>query len=84
MEVEALAQPDITYAPDPETYQARVTRRTENEILAQGVPRGFPLVLDSDLVWDGETLKDKYNWVYQLGEEHLTEVNQALAHFECK
>lgn len=79
----AIHQPDIQYAPDFTKYEARVKRRQENEVpKLQRLPDGFPRQLSSDLVWEGSTLQD-YDWTFTLTQEHLEELEQALAHFKC-
>ncbi|KAI1055266.1 hypothetical protein LB505_009528 [Fusarium chuoi] len=52
-------QPDISYHPDWDKYQARVARRTQTDDLTKSLPEGFPKELKGDLVWDGETLAQK-------------------------
>lgn len=78
-----IGQPDIDYAPNLEKYQARVKRRTESEQLATSLPQGFPSRLDSPLVWDGADITTKYNWVYELNEDEVAEIEAALRHFKC-
>ena len=79
----AVQQPDIQYAPDFTKYKARAKRRQENEVpKAQLLPEGFPQQLSSDLVWEGSTLQN-YDWNFTLTQEHLEELEQALAHFKC-
>jgi hypothetical protein len=75
-------QPDIAYTPNLETYQARVRRRQETEDLAKTLPDGFPQKLESDLVWEGDTVSEQYQWSYQLNDDELAEIHQALKHFE--
>jgi hypothetical protein len=77
-------QPDIAYHPDWNKYQARVARRTETEDLQKILPEGFPKELQGDLVWEGETLAQKYEWTYVLSANQLAEIDNALAHFKCK
>jgi hypothetical protein len=76
-----LGQPDIGYTPNPETYRARVERRLAKENLSRTLPDGFPQQLKSELVWDGATVSAEYEWSYQLTEQDLEEVHQALEHF---
>lgn len=77
-----VGQPDIGYAPDHDKYLARVKRRRENEKLESSLPPGFPQRLDSDLVWDGNTLAETYDWTYRLTEEDIDEIEAALRHFK--
>lgn len=77
------AQPDIQYAPDIEKWKARTQFRLQNETLKSELPPGFPKKLESDLVWEGETLKETYDWIYELNEEELDEIERALVYFKC-
>lgn len=76
-------QPDIQYAPDYAKYQARAARRVQTETLPTSVPDGFPDKLDGDMVWEGETVAQTYDWTYVLSEDQLAEIDQALKHFKC-
>ncbi|KAI1367769.1 TfdA family taurine catabolism dioxygenase TauD [Xylaria arbuscula] len=75
-------QPDISYHPDYDKWQARIARRLREDNLQKSVPDGFPEKLIGDLVWDGRTVADKYDWTFVFTPEHLTEIDQALAHFK--
>lgn len=78
-------QPDIGYTPDFAKYTARSKRRAETEQLSHELPAGFPQQLESELVWDPESLeKTKYDWNYVLTEEDIAELRTALAHFKCE
>ncbi|KAI9925081.1 hypothetical protein ASPWEDRAFT_119128 [Aspergillus wentii DTO 134E9] len=77
-----IGQPDIAYAPRLDNYQARTARRIQTETLPQTLPEGFPDKLDSDLVWDGNTLGESYDWNYHLTAADLAEVDAALKHFQ--
>ncbi|KAI1828170.1 TfdA family taurine catabolism dioxygenase TauD [Xylaria intraflava] len=81
LEVASPRQPDITYHPSFEKWQARAARRLAAGNLPKSVPEGFPERLTGDLVWEGQTVGDEYNWTYVLSPEHLAEVDAALAHF---
>jgi hypothetical protein len=78
-----VGNPDIAYTPDWEKYQARTKKRLATENLAQTLPAGFPSKLKSDFVWDGESIKGKYDWVYELNANDITEVEDALQYFKC-
>lgn len=75
-------QPDIQYAPDVDKWRARTETRLRNEKLESSLPPGYPQKLESDLVWEGETLKESYDWVYELKEDELDEIEKALSHFK--
>lgn len=77
-------QPDIAYAPDFEKYQARTARRLAEGNIQKTLPERFPKELTGDLVWEGETLADAYDWTYVLSDEQLEEIETALQHFKCK
>lgn len=81
----AVGKPDISYAPDLEKYQARTKRRLESEKLdLVTLPEGFPRKLESSFVWEGKGLEESYQWVYELSEEQVEEIEKALVHFKCK
>ena len=77
-------QPDISYAPDFAKYRARTKKRWANEKLEkQTLPAGFPPRLESDFVWDGDSVKGTYEWIYELNDKEVTEIELALEHFKC-
>jgi hypothetical protein len=47
------------------------------------VPEGFPDQLQGDMVWEGDTLAETYDWTYVLSEEQLAEIDEAVKHFQC-
>ncbi|KAF6818422.1 taurine catabolism dioxygenase family protein [Colletotrichum musicola] len=75
-------QPDIQYAPDRQKWQARVARRSQEPDLPKTLPEGLPAQFASDLVWEGETLANEYDWTYVLTAEQLDELDAGLAHFK--
>ena len=76
-------QPDISYAPDFTKYELRTKLRLQSEeIRSKVLPAGFPQRLESDLVWDGESLPAKYDWTYELTKEDVDELEGALKHFQ--
>ena len=77
-------QPDIEYVPNVEKWRARTQRRLKTEKLSRELPPGFPKKLISDLVWEGDQLKDAYDWTYELNDDELNEIEHALVHFQCK
>lgn len=74
-------QPDIQYAPDYQKFQARTARRVQEPGLPKSLPEGLPQKFTSDMVWEGATLANEYNWTYALTTEQLDELDAALAHF---
>lgn len=77
-------QPDITYPPDYDKWQARAQRRIAAGGLPTRVPEGFPDQLTGNMVWEGETLAETYDWTYVLSPDQLAEIDNAVAHFKCK
>ena len=77
-----IHQPDIAYAPDYDKYLARVQRRLATERLNNSLPEGFPLRLESDLVWDKHDIGNRYNWTHQLTPDELDEIDTALQYFK--
>ncbi|EUC36704.1 hypothetical protein COCCADRAFT_2348 [Bipolaris zeicola 26-R-13] len=77
-----VGQPDIDYAPDLDKYLARVARRKATEELSSQLPDGFPHELNSDLVWNGSDITERYNFVYELNGEELQEIDDALEYFK--
>ncbi|PNH38721.1 hypothetical protein VD0004_g8132 [Verticillium dahliae] len=75
-------QPDISYHPDYEKYQARATRRAKLD-LPKTLPDGFPAQLQGPLVWEGQGLADRYQWTYVLSPAQLQEVDEALRSFKA-
>ncbi|KAJ5993291.1 hypothetical protein N7451_009015 [Penicillium sp. IBT 35674x] len=76
-----LQQPDIDNEPTRQNWLDRTKRRLRNETLSTDMATGFPKRLDSDLVWDGQTLPVLYDWAYHLSSEDLEEIKQAVVYF---
>ncbi|KAJ5561571.1 hypothetical protein N7461_000332 [Penicillium sp. DV-2018c] len=76
-------QPDIQYHPDYEKYKERTRRRKETEILQSSLPAGFPQKLESPLVWEGKDIEKQDDWVYQLSNTQLDEIDAALKSFKA-
>jgi hypothetical protein len=79
----AWSQPDIAYHPSPEGWHARTARRlAENPSLVKTpLPEGFPAKVESPLVWEGKDFKNEAQWVYNLTESDLKEIDDAVKHF---
>ncbi|KXG49015.1 Taurine catabolism dioxygenase TauD/TfdA [Penicillium griseofulvum] len=75
-------QPDIQYHPDYEKYKERTRRRKETETLQSTVPSGFPQKLISPLVWEGKEVEKRDDWIYQLYDDQLDELDAALKSFK--
>ena len=78
-----IGQPDIGYSPNLDNYLARVNRRKATETLSKTLPSGFPERLESELVWTGNQITNEYNWIYELNEAELEDIENALVHFKC-
>ncbi|CEJ93567.1 hypothetical protein VHEMI09147 [[Torrubiella] hemipterigena] len=82
---EPLRQPNISYEPNLETYNARRKQRYEALQLCSTVPttlpHGFPQRLESTLAWDVTSVKKEYNWVYHLTDTDVQEIDVALKYF---
>ena len=82
----AEAQPDIAYHPDEAKWRARTARRlTEDPTLpTQPLPEGFPQRVDNPIVWEGKDFIDEDQWIVNLTENQLHEIDGALRHFQSK
>ncbi|KAJ5382592.1 Taurine catabolism dioxygenase TauD/TfdA [Penicillium concentricum] len=76
-------QPDIQYHPEYEKYKERTRRRKETETLQSTVPVGFPEKLVSPLVWEGKDVEKRDDWIYQLNDDQLDELDAALKSFKA-
>ncbi|KAJ7700250.1 hypothetical protein B0H14DRAFT_2417325 [Mycena olivaceomarginata] len=79
-----VGQPDIQYHPDEAKFRARTARRlAEDPTLPQRpLPEGFPAQTEGPIVWEGKDWTDESQWVYNLSDDQLAEIDRALAHFE--
>ena len=75
-------QPDIQYHPEYEKYKERTRRRKETETLQSILPENFPKKLVSPLVWEGKDVEKRDDWVYQLNDDQLDEIDAALKSFK--
>ncbi|KAG6829271.1 hypothetical protein H0H92_005091 [Tricholoma furcatifolium] len=75
--------PDIEYHPNREKWQARTARRLREEPTLRNtpLPDGFPKKLESPLVWEGKDWHDESQWVYELNDVELKEIDDAVRHF---
>ncbi|KAJ5578206.1 uncharacterized protein N7459_007170 [Penicillium hispanicum] len=76
-------QPDIEYHPNYAKYQDRSRRRKATETLQTSVPTGFPQQLVSPLVWEGKDVEKRSDWIYQLNNAQLDEIDAALKSFKA-
>lgn len=77
----ASTQPDITYHPSLSNYKARTKRRLETEKLIQVLPKGFPEILESNLVWEADDFQQD-EWVVALTESEILEIDSAIENFK--
>ncbi|KAG6809387.1 hypothetical protein H0H92_000456 [Tricholoma furcatifolium] len=75
--------PDIEYRPDYAKWQARTARRLREDPTLPNtpLPDGFPKRLDSPLVWEGKEWQDESQWVYELSDIELKEIDDAVRYF---
>jgi hypothetical protein len=84
VQLQNSSQPDFTYLPDRKNYEARTARRLAQEQLETDLPEGFPDQLEGPKLWKGSDFEGKENeWVYQLNEEELKEIDEAIRDFEA-
>jgi len=81
--ITSQTQPDIEYHPDEVKWKARTARRLAEDptLPSQPLPEGFPSKLESPLVWEGKDWTDAKQWEFELNEEHLREIDDAVKHF---
>ncbi|RCH93472.1 hypothetical protein CU097_011756 [Rhizopus azygosporus] len=78
------SQPDFTYLPDLKNYKARTARRLAEEQLETDLPEGFPEQLEGPKLWKGSDYEGKeHEWIYQLNDQELQEVDKAVHDFEA-
>ncbi|KAJ5837909.1 uncharacterized protein N7525_003097 [Penicillium rubens] len=76
-------QPDIQYHPEYEKFKERTRHRKETETLQSTLPENFPEKLVSPLVWEGKDVEKRDDWVYQLSDDQLDELDAALKSFKA-
>lgn len=81
---QVLSQPDIQYHPDHAKYKTRSQHRQKFEKLPTAVPQGFPQRLSSPLAWNGKDFEKSSDWIVELEDFQLDEIEKALQHFKCK
>ncbi|KAI8069426.1 hypothetical protein BC940DRAFT_332339 [Gongronella butleri] len=84
VQVHNSTQPDITYLPDKKNWQARTARRLAEEELRKELPEGFPEQLEGPKLWTGADYQDHEDqWVYELNEQELREIQDAVDDFDA-
>jgi hypothetical protein len=79
-------QPDISYHPDEGRWKSRTEDRLRESpfLPSQPLPDGFPLKLESPLVWEGKDWTSETQWVYDLSRAELEEIEDAVKYFKSK
>ncbi|KAJ5559924.1 hypothetical protein N7513_002323 [Penicillium frequentans] len=77
------AEPLLQYRPDRSQYEERGRLRKETEDLPSTLPPGFPARLESPLVWDGKEMQKRTDWIYELNDTQLAEIDSALKNFKA-
>ncbi|OAD01551.1 hypothetical protein MUCCIDRAFT_153706 [Mucor lusitanicus CBS 277.49] len=84
VQLQNSSQPDFTYLPDRVNYKNRVARRLAEEQLEKELPEGFPAQLEGPKLWKGSDYEGKESeWVYELTEQELKEIDDAVHDFEA-
>ncbi|ETW85383.1 hypothetical protein HETIRDRAFT_457310 [Heterobasidion irregulare TC 32-1] len=80
----APRQPDIDYHPDHVKYLARTARRLQSDpsLPKSPLPAGFPTQVEGPIVWEGADWKEEKQWVYELSQVELKEIDDAIKHFQ--
>ncbi|KAF9533569.1 hypothetical protein CPB83DRAFT_757892 [Crepidotus variabilis] len=76
--------PNLEYHPDYTNYILRRDQRlAEDPTLPQtALPLGYPKKVGGPIVWEGSDWKNEAQWVYQLSEEELKEIDDGLHYFK--
>jgi hypothetical protein len=75
--------PDIQWMPSHKTFQARVAALDALHLeRPKRVPEEFPSKVIEPWVWSGEDFEGEDEYVIQLGEDDVNEIEDALAHFK--
>ena len=82
----AAVQPDIGYHPDEAKWRARTARRLAEDpsLPSTSLPDEFPSQVSGPIVWGGSDWKGEDQWVYNLSEEELQEIDSGMRHFKGK
>ena len=80
----APRQLDIDYHPDHVKYLARTARRLQSDpsLPKSPLPAGFPTQVEGPIVWEGADWKEEKQWVYELSQVELKEIDDAIKHFQ--
>jgi hypothetical protein len=80
---------NVSYYPNYEEYTVRNKRRLDDGSIDQTLPPGFPRLLNSKMVWEGESFSphehtsiDGTECILELNGSQLAEIDTALKHFQ--
>ena len=74
--------PNIEWDPSLETYLERLKRLASlHEVLPRVVPREFPAAIQSPRVWRGSDFDDESEYIYDLSNSDIEEINSAVRAF---
>lgn len=75
--------PDIDLIPSFEKYEARVERLSKTHPFHDTtLPPGFPKKFEAQRAWVGSDFADEIDYVYQLSEIEIGEIEAALLYFQ--
>ncbi|RCH84458.1 hypothetical protein CU098_007021 [Rhizopus stolonifer] len=84
VQLQNASQPDFNYLPNLKNYNQRTQRRLAEEKLEKELPEGFPAQLEGTKLWKGSDYEGKESeWIYQLNEQELQEIDDAVHAFEA-
>jgi hypothetical protein len=75
----------IGYVPDLKLHHDRQMaslKRLQESGDVNKLPKGWPAVLEGPLVWSGDELQGRNDWVYELSGSDIAEIYSGLLH--CK
>lgn len=81
---ESVKHPVIEYHPDYAEYLQQSARRlAENpSLLDISLPFGFPGRVEGPIIWEGKDWQGEHQWVYQMNDAELEEIDGALQYFK--
>jgi hypothetical protein len=80
-----VSRPKIEWNPSYSTYQSRVEMLSKLQFSRlQSVPPGFPKLVEAPWVWDGSDYRNEQDYVFQLEEKDIEEIETAVKHFKSR
>ncbi|KAI0047031.1 Clavaminate synthase-like protein [Auriscalpium vulgare] len=79
-----LEQPNIYYHSDRAKWETCTVHRLAEDpsLPRQPLPDGFPVKVEGPMVWEASDWTDERQWLFELAEADLQEINEALAYFK--